>query len=352
MLSWPAWRATASEVLPIRARSPTTALRTTSSNVGGLVRTHAHLLPRNFSCYATSGRPRGASDRVCRRMPGSMDSDRRKHDRLRLAIPVRVQGYLAGGATWEEISTTIDVSQRGVCFPAQPPARARTRAAADPGPAQATAQLRHDRLRLPGLLARPVRGTPQRAAPSRRAVLRGVPSTRLPGASRRPIPPAGRSHAHGARSPEARPKARHAAASGSAGTAVATAPAATAVHRGHAARSRAPARRRPSSSRQPTSMSSVGRAARRRVRELHAPADRHAGRRPPAGADGRRQHQPRRRARDDDASFQVGDVVLLQEAGGAFATRAEIRDVTRSQPTFERLHLRFLDRQAPDRLLR
>ena len=51
-------------------------------------------------------------------------------------------------------------------------------------------------------------------------------------------------------------------------------------------------------------------------------------------------------------TFQVGDVVLLQEAGGGFATRAQVRAVTRSQPTIERLHLQFLDRQAPDRLLR
>ena len=51
-------------------------------------------------------------------------------------------------------------------------------------------------------------------------------------------------------------------------------------------------------------------------------------------------------------SFQVGDVLLVQEAGGGFATRAEVRGVTRAQPTIERLHLRFIDRQAPDRLLR
>ncbi len=51
-------------------------------------------------------------------------------------------------------------------------------------------------------------------------------------------------------------------------------------------------------------------------------------------------------------SFQVGDVVLLQEAGGGFATRAQVRAVTRSQPTIERLHLYVLDRQIPDRLLR
>jgi hypothetical protein len=51
-------------------------------------------------------------------------------------------------------------------------------------------------------------------------------------------------------------------------------------------------------------------------------------------------------------SFQKGDVVLLQEAGGGFATRAEVRGVSKAQPTIERLHLQFIDRQAPDRLLR
>jgi hypothetical protein len=51
-------------------------------------------------------------------------------------------------------------------------------------------------------------------------------------------------------------------------------------------------------------------------------------------------------------AFQVGDIVLLQEAGGGFATRAEVRAITKVQLTVDRLHLRFLDRQAPDRLLR
>ena len=50
-------------------------------------------------------------------------------------------------------------------------------------------------------------------------------------------------------------------------------------------------------------------------------------------------------------AFQVGDVLLLQEAGGGFATRAEVRGITRAQRTVDRLHLRFLDRQAPERLL-
>jgi PilZ domain len=51
-------------------------------------------------------------------------------------------------------------------------------------------------------------------------------------------------------------------------------------------------------------------------------------------------------------SFQAGEVVLLQEAGGGFATRAEVRAITKVQPTVDRLHLRFLDREAPERLLR
>ena len=51
--------------------------------------------------------------------------------------------------------------------------------------------------------------------------------------------------------------------------------------------------------------------------------------------------------------FQVGDVLLLREAsGGDFATRAEVRGVTQVQPTIDRLHLRFVDGPAPQRLLR
>jgi hypothetical protein len=49
--------------------------------------------------------------------------------------------------------------------------------------------------------------------------------------------------------------------------------------------------------------------------------------------------------------FGIGDVVLMQEAGGEYATRAEIRSVTRGADGVERLHLKFLDRPAPDRIL-
>jgi len=49
--------------------------------------------------------------------------------------------------------------------------------------------------------------------------------------------------------------------------------------------------------------------------------------------------------------FMKSDVVLLQEAGGGFATRAEVRDLIRGKDGVWRLHLKFLDREAPDRLL-
>jgi PilZ domain len=50
--------------------------------------------------------------------------------------------------------------------------------------------------------------------------------------------------------------------------------------------------------------------------------------------------------------FAVGDIVLVQEAGGGFATRAEIRAKGQGTDGIGRLHLKFLDRVTPDRLLR
>ncbi len=50
--------------------------------------------------------------------------------------------------------------------------------------------------------------------------------------------------------------------------------------------------------------------------------------------------------------FMKGDTILVQEAGGGFATRAEIRDVRKGPDGIPRLHLRFLDRQTPDRMLK
>jgi len=50
--------------------------------------------------------------------------------------------------------------------------------------------------------------------------------------------------------------------------------------------------------------------------------------------------------------FSEGDVVLLQEAGGGFATRAAVRAVVVGEDGVDRLHLQFLDRLAPERLLK
>jgi hypothetical protein len=49
--------------------------------------------------------------------------------------------------------------------------------------------------------------------------------------------------------------------------------------------------------------------------------------------------------------FAKNDVIQLEESGGGFATRAEVRGVTRGRDGIIRLHLRFLDGQTPDRLL-
>ena len=46
-----------------------------------------------------------------------MPTERRKNPRLGLAIPARIQGFLADGSIWDEMTTTIDVSSGGACFP-------------------------------------------------------------------------------------------------------------------------------------------------------------------------------------------------------------------------------------------
>ena len=46
-----------------------------------------------------------------------MPTERRKNPRHGLAIPVKVQGFLADGTTWDEMTTTLDVSSGGACFP-------------------------------------------------------------------------------------------------------------------------------------------------------------------------------------------------------------------------------------------
>jgi hypothetical protein len=51
------------------------------------------------------------------------------------------------------------------------------------------------------------------------------------------------------------------------------------------------------------------------------------------------------------ADFREGEVLVLQEAGGEFVTRATIHAVTGAPEEAQNLHVEFLDRQAPARLL-
>ncbi|MFI5182986.1 MAG: hypothetical protein ACHQNV_01200, partial [Vicinamibacteria bacterium] len=46
-----------------------------------------------------------------------------------------------------------------------------------------------------------------------------------------------------------------------------------------------------------------------------------------------------------------GEIVVLEEVGGDFRTRAEIRNVYIGQDHVPRLNLRFLDVEAPERLV-
>jgi len=47
-----------------------------------------------------------------------------------------------------------------------------------------------------------------------------------------------------------------------------------------------------------------------------------------------------------------GEIVIFEETEGGFSTRAEVRNSLRGRDNVHRLHLRFLDHRAPDRLVR
>ena len=51
-------------------------------------------------------------------------------------------------------------------------------------------------------------------------------------------------------------------------------------------------------------------------------------------------------------SVAIGDVVQLEEVGGNFKTRAEVRNAYVGRDKIRRLNLRFVDDQAPDRLVK
>jgi len=284
-----------------------------------------------------------------------MPTERRKNPRLGLAIPLRVQGFLADGTTWEEITTTVDVSTGGARFPLSHeaelgqvlllslalPKRLRQYDLDDASYCIYSlvrgVRRRADRPRVGVLFfgKYPPRGFPERPAARFRLptdsivdapVPQGLRADETPFAGTPAVPPA-----------EAGPDLDAPSLDTLVGVPTAPVP------------------REPTPEFLPSHEAADDRRGAPRVelfvnftiqlvdewgavlQEELTVADNVA----------------KGGARVMTAlGFQVGEILLLQEAGGSFATRAEVRGVTRVQPTVDRLHLRFLDRQAPERLLR
>ena len=283
-----------------------------------------------------------------------MPTERRKSPRLGLAIPMRVQGFLGDGRTWEERTTTVDVSAGGVCFSLFHEA--------DLGQVLLLSLPLPKRLRQHDLLSPTyrvyslVRGVRRTTAPPRVAIMffgsepphdfQERPGTRyfLPADSLVNSP-----------APQGLWASDLDVDSPLAGLVGEPAPPPTEGGRSFAGVPPAPV---------PGAASP----------EFQSPGD--------AASD--RRHSPRvdlfvnftlqlvdewgtvlqeELTVADNVSkegarvmtsmaLHVGDVVLLREARGGFATRAEVRATTRVRTAIDRLHLRFLDRRAPDRLLK
>jgi hypothetical protein len=319
-----------------------------------------------------------------------MASERRKFPRLGLAIPLRVQGFLPDRSTWEEFSTTTDVSSGGACFPLVHevdlgqvlllsfalPKRLRQYDLNEVTYRIYTlvrgVRRRSDRPRIGVMFFGkfPPRGFDER--PSARYLLPSdsVPYAPAPHGLREGFTPPG-----GIEAIVKSPSPEETLAFGDvpdfkrpAGQAAATPPPPAAAD--PAATPAPPLRRsgRPRSGVPPAPPAGANGPDFFPSREL--PADRRSAPRFQVFVNFTIQLvdewgavlQEELTVADNVArggtrvmtslSFHVGDVILLQEAGGGFATRAEVRGVTRVQTAIDRLHLRFIDRQAPDRLLR
>jgi hypothetical protein len=329
-----------------------------------------------------------------------MPTERRKNPRLGLAIPLRVQGFLADGTTWGEITTTMDISASGACFPLSHEAE--------------LGQVLLLSLALPKRLRQyDLNDASYRVYSLVRGVRRRADQPRVGVMLFGKYPPRGFHE---------RPAARYLLPSDS----IVDAPAPQGLRAGETPFAGTPAATpaeagpdldldalsldtlvgapsevgRPSGGDHPVSASPPDDSSAGSTPPFVAPSAIPGARAgvPPAPVPGaptpKFQPSPgvpdnRRRARRVDLfvnftiqlvdewgavlqeeltvadnvakggarvmtalAFQVGDVLLLQEAGGDFATRAEVRAITRVQRTVDRLHLRFIDRQAPDRLLR
>ncbi len=319
-------------------------------------------------------------------------AERRKTARLGLAIPARVQGYLADGRTWEEFATTDDVSQGGACFPLTHevelgqilfmglalPKRLRQYDLQDASYSVYTlvrSVRRRPDLHRVGVMffgKYPPRGFHER--PSARYLL---PSDSQEGTAEAEVPPSPPDP------PEAPPQAE--APPGQAPAPEAAFPTPPVLE--ESIPSEPPVASSPgSASEQPPVTWGRDPEPERRpgvppppsptapTVEFHpsrdVPQDRRGSPRMQLFVNFTIQQvdewgavlQEELTVADNVSGagarmmttlgFQVGDVILVQEAGGGFATRAEVRAVTQVQPSIERLHLRFIDRQAPERLLR
>ncbi len=259
-------------------------------------------------------------------MPGD---NRRRQDRLNLSIPLRVQGYLKGGTTWDELSTTLDVSSTGVSFRLQHPV-----------------ELGHV-LRLTLALPKRLRSydineTTYTVFALVRFVHRSSTPARIGMLFFGKYPPRGfQEHPDGRYllPGDAMPaRAQRPPADGPA------AAAATASAPGAATPpflpSDGPQVDRRSTPRVDVFLNFVLQQTDEKggvVKQELTVADN-------VGRGGARVMTT--------LSFHIGDTLRIEEAGGEFATQAEVRNITRTLPGCERLHLRFVDNAAPERLLR
>jgi hypothetical protein len=296
-----------------------------------------------------------------------MSSERRKTARLGLAIPIRVQGFRSDGSTWEEFSTTDDVSLGGICFPLTHEVE--------------LGHVLHLSLALPKRLRQyDLQDASYRVYTLVRSVRRRPDQPRVGVMFFGKFPPRDFHERPGARYllPSDAPNHQVASELQEAGETSTGSP------------SRRPSRPEPPPPppRPPASSSTGGGPG---------SASRPRGGMPPApGVSTPVEFRPSRDVPNDrrgtprveifvnftiqqvdewgavlqeeltvadnvspggarvmtTLDLQEGDVILLQEAGGGFATRAEVRGITYVQPATGRLHLRFVDRQAPERILR
>ncbi len=273
-------------------------------------------------------------------------AERRRSARLGIALPVRVQGFLSEGGTWEEVATTDDISAGGASFTISRSVE--------------LGQVLHLSLNLPKRLRQYdlndvsyrvyslVRGITRRGEQSRVGVMffgkfppRGfherpsarflLPSDSQPGTSPPLMPRAGETPLESVPpppvdSPPPEPPA--------------------------------PTPPLPAAPPEPAAPSSGGGAERRVHRRVDIFVNFMIQQVDEWGAVLQEELTVADNISKGGArvmttlGFMKGDTILVQEAGGGFATRAEIRDVRKGPDDVSRLHLKFLDRQTPDRMLK